>query len=226
MFAKPDRAAMTPARARSRTDGAASSFVERTDNSRDSSQPCAISPMQTTAARSGLTPWRSKWARLSAMCMHLIFEFDRYSNKASVTDAALGDYMPSELADVAHRAPQHRYLHATVVIEVKVKRRKRQLVMLVKGGHQPLGQIPRLVVIDIDQGRHAIPAAAGLLRSLLNSRPRQVPDGLGAVLVSPRLDDAVEIVHEVVVDRDGYALHGITRPSGWRTAEPRQSMAY
>jgi hypothetical protein len=67
-------------------------------------------------------------ARLSAMCMHLIFEFDRYSNKASVTDAALGDYMPSELADVAHRAPQHRYLHATVVIKMDMHRRHRQSV--------------------------------------------------------------------------------------------------
>jgi hypothetical protein len=62
-------------------------------------------------------------ARLSAMCMHLIFEFDWYSNKASVTDAALRDYMPSELADVAHRAPQHRYLHATVVIKMDMHRR-------------------------------------------------------------------------------------------------------
>src|ERR1700732_4980916 len=63
-------------------------------------------------------------ARLSAMCMHLVFEFDRYSNKASVTDAALGDYMPSELADVAHRAPQHRYLHATVVIKMDMHRHR------------------------------------------------------------------------------------------------------
>jgi hypothetical protein len=55
-------------------------------------------------------------ARLGAMRMAVIFEFNRNSNKASVAHAALGDYMPRELPDVGHRAPQHRYLHAAVVI--------------------------------------------------------------------------------------------------------------
>ena len=64
-------------------------------------------------------------ARLSAMCMHLIFEFNRYSNKASVTDAALGDYMPSKVVDLAPRPLQHGYLHAAVVVEVDVHRRDR-----------------------------------------------------------------------------------------------------
>ena len=94
-------------------------------------------------------------ARLSAMCMHLIFEFDRYSNKASVTDAALGDYMPSELADVAHRAPQHRYLHATVVIKMDMHRRHRQIMVLVKGPGQALRQCALLMIIDVDEGGHA-----------------------------------------------------------------------
>src|SRR5881227_1405297 len=42
---------MTRARARLRTDGAASPLVERADNSRDSSQSCAISSKQTAAAK-------------------------------------------------------------------------------------------------------------------------------------------------------------------------------
>jgi hypothetical protein len=64
-------------------------------------------------------------AGLSAMCMLLIFEFDRNSNKATVTDAALGDQVPSEVAEFGHRAPQHRYLHAAVVIKVDVHCRHR-----------------------------------------------------------------------------------------------------
>src|ERR1700730_2732268 len=89
-------------------------------------------------------------ARLRAMCMHLVFEFDRYSNKASVTDAALGDYIPSELADVTHRAPQHRYLHATVVIKMDMQRRHRQIMVLVKGPGQALRQCALLMIIDVD----------------------------------------------------------------------------
>src|SRR5271157_1970353 len=62
-------------------------------------------------------------AALGAMCMVLIFELDRNGNEASVTDAALGDDTPSEVPDFVHRAPQHRYLHAAVVIEVDVHSR-------------------------------------------------------------------------------------------------------
>jgi hypothetical protein len=48
--------------------------------------------------------------RLSAMWMLLSFEFNRNGNKASVTHTSLGDDMLSEVPDIAHRAPEHRYL--------------------------------------------------------------------------------------------------------------------
>jgi hypothetical protein len=78
-------------------------------------------------------------ARLSAMWMLLIFEFNRNSNKASVTHTALGDDMLSEVPDIAHRTPEHRYFDAAVVIKVDVHRRNRQIVVLVKGPGQALG---------------------------------------------------------------------------------------
>jgi hypothetical protein len=77
-------------------------------------------------------------SRLGAVSMLLIFEFNRNGNNASVSDASLGDHMPSEMLDVAHRSPQYRYLHAAVVIKVDVHCGNRQIVMLVKG----LGQAP------------------------------------------------------------------------------------
>jgi hypothetical protein len=42
-------------------------------------------------------PW------LSSVCMLLSFEFNGHSNEPSVTYAALGDNMPSEVPDVEHR---------------------------------------------------------------------------------------------------------------------------
>ena|SRR5438105_862413 len=76
--------------------------------------------------------------RLSAMWMLLIFEFDRNSNKASVTDAALRDQMASEVPEFGHRAPEHRYLHAAVVIKVDMHCRHRQIMVFMKGPSQTL----------------------------------------------------------------------------------------
>ena len=94
-------------------------------------------------------------ARLSAMWMLLIFEFDRNSNKASVTDAALGDQMASEVPEFGHRAPEHRYLHAAVVIKVNVHCRHRQIMVFMKGRGQALRQFPFLMIIDVDEYRHS-----------------------------------------------------------------------
>ena len=63
----------------------------------------------------------------------LIFEFDRNGNEAPVTNASFGNNMPCEVLDIAHRAPQHRDLHATVVVKVDVHRRDRQMMVGVKG---------------------------------------------------------------------------------------------
>ncbi len=70
--------------------------------------------------------------RLSPMCMLSSFEFDGHGNEPSVTDAALGDDLPSEVPDIVHRAPQHRHLHAAIVIEVDVHRRNRQIMVRVE----------------------------------------------------------------------------------------------
>jgi len=92
---------------------------------------------------------------LSAMGMLLMFKFDRNSNKASVTDAALADNMPGETPDFVHRAPQHRYLHAAVVIKVDMYCRHRQVMVLVKGPGQALRQCTLLMIVYIDECGHA-----------------------------------------------------------------------
>jgi hypothetical protein len=142
-------------------------------------------------------------ARLSAMCMHLIFEFDRYSNKASVTDAALGDYMPSELADVAHRAPQHRYLHTTVVIKMDMHRRHRQIMVhrscdairfenLGESGFPPdAGFKPDLAQTADERVRKGQVALSG--RRLHPTAPLVQAGGAGAHLRTPRWRKGIRI---------------------------------
>jgi hypothetical protein len=87
--------------------------------------------------------------------MLLIFKFNRNGNKASVSDAALGDHMPREMLDAAHRSSQYRYLHAAIVIKVDVHCGNRQIVVLVKGLRQAPRQSALLMIIDVDQCGHS-----------------------------------------------------------------------
>ena len=57
-------------------------------------------------------------ARLGAMGVRLVLEFDRDGNEPSVTDAALGNDPLSEVADVTHGPLQYRDFHAAVVVEM------------------------------------------------------------------------------------------------------------
>jgi hypothetical protein len=65
------------------------------------------------------------------------------------------------------------------------------------------------VIINIDQRSDAVAAGAGFLECLLHPRARKVPDRLRSVLVAARSDKAVEVYHQVVVDSDRNALHGV-----------------
>ena len=46
---------------------------------------------------------------------------------------------------------------------------------------------------------------------LFEPGPGEVADCLGTVLVAPRRDDAIEVCHQIVVERNGHALHGLLR---------------
>jgi hypothetical protein len=93
--------------------------------------------------------------RLSPMRMLLSFECNGHSNEPPVTYAALGDDMPSEVPEVVHRTPQHRHLHATIVIKVDVHRRNRQIMVLVRAPGQPLRQFAVVMIVDVDECCHA-----------------------------------------------------------------------
>ena len=94
-------------------------------------------------------------APASTMCMLPSFEFNGHSNEPSMTYAALGNDMPSEVPDILHRAPQHRYFHATIVIKVNVHRRNRQIMVLVRGPGQALRQFAVVMIVDVDECCHA-----------------------------------------------------------------------
>jgi hypothetical protein len=145
--------------------------------------------------------------RLSSMCMFLGFECNGHSNEPSVTYATLRDNLPSEVPHILHRAPQHRYLHATVVIKVDVHRHNRQIMVLVRGPGQALRQFAVVMIVDVDERRHACLCALRRLLHLCNSRSGEITNRLRSVLVAKRGNHVIERRDELVVDRNGDSLH-------------------
>src|SRR5262245_28150647 len=134
----------------------------------------------------------------------------RHHDNAAVAHAALGDHVLGEVLHRAGLALEHGHLHAAVVVEVDVERGQRQLVVVVERLGQAFGQLAGGVIVDVDHGRHAVALGVERFRRLADAGAGEVADGLGAILVAPGRDDAIELGHELVVDGDGHALHGTT----------------
>jgi hypothetical protein len=56
-----------------------------------------------------------------------------------MTNSALGDDTPREVAHVAHRTSQNRDLQTTVVVEMHVHRCHRQIMVVMKRPSQAFG---------------------------------------------------------------------------------------
>src|SRR4051812_50197233 len=84
--------------------------------------------------------------------------------------------------------------------------------MIVEGLGQPLRQLARGMVIDVDQGGDAVALGVKRLAGLADAGAGEVADRLGAVLVAAGGDDAVELGHQLVIDGDGHALHASLSP--------------
>src|SRR4051795_2892040 len=86
--------------------------------------------------------------------------------------------------------------------------------MIVEGLGQPLRQLARGMVIDVDQGGDAVALGVKRLAGLADAGAGEVADRLGAVLVAAGGDDAIELGHQLVIDGDGHALHASLANSG------------
>ena len=76
---------------------------------------------------------------------------DRHAHDLSVTYAALSDDMLAELLHVVSLTLEHRDLEAGVMIEMDVQRSERQLVVLMIGVRQALGELPGGMVVGVDE---------------------------------------------------------------------------
>src|SRR6185295_7606359 len=90
-------------------------------------------------------------------------------------------------------------------------------MVVVEGVGQPLRQLTRVVIVDVNQRGNAVPFLVKRFRRLADASASEVSDRFRAVLVAAGGDDAVKLQHELVVDGNGHALHGGPSRSGMST---------
>ena len=82
--------------------------------------------------------------------------------------------------------------NATAVSEVDVHRRDRQIMMIVRGLAQALRQFASLMIINVDECRHARLSIITLSPELGNTCSSEIADRLRSVLVPALFDAAIK----------------------------------
>ena len=82
-------------------------------------------------------------------------------------DAPFGCHVFGEPADPRSFAPQHRDLHAGVVVEMHMHSCDRQVVVIVERARQPVRQVAAVVVVHVGESRSAAPGHRALGRELM-----------------------------------------------------------
>ena len=100
----------------------------------------------------------------TAVLMHAV---RRQVDHVAVAHAALGDDVIGEFLHIGASPLENCDFETALVIEVYVKRRLRKVVVLVEVSRKAPRQFARLVVVDVDERRHARPRSADLDGGLL-----------------------------------------------------------
>ena len=135
---------------------------------------------------------------------------DRHGNETDLTvrDAAFGDDRFRKLAHRGGVAPKHRDFEAAVVIEMDVHRRDLMTVMVVVRIGQPLGQLARVVIEDVGEGRHAVPGDIAIDARPLEAKTREIAHRLRAIVIALAFHERGQLGREFVGHADRDPLHG------------------
>ena len=92
----------------------------------------------------------------------LLIDLDGDEIELAVADTALGHHRLGELADRRRRSAQEGRLETVLVIEMRVHRRHRQIVMIMLDRRQALGQFALVVIrrVGTDWPRSVAPHPA------------------------------------------------------------------
>ena len=128
-----------------------------------------------------------------------------------VLDTTLGRNGIGKATDVTRTSLEHDALDAMVVIEMRMHRRDRQVMVVVLQRSQALGQVPLMMVVDVGEIGHAVRVLIRAFAEAIQVRSQDVTHGLGPVAVATALDQRVELVRQLVVERNREAFHAASR---------------
>jgi hypothetical protein len=131
----------------------------------------------------------------------------RYTHEPSVPNPALRNHVIGKMAHMRFIAMQDRDLHAASMIEMHMHGRMRQVMVIVEKAGKTPRKFPRTVVIDIDQGGHAVPGVARFFHGLAHARTGKIAHRLRSVLITARRYHAIKLRHQIVIHGNGQTLH-------------------
>lgn len=155
------------------------------------------------------------------MCLGLKFRGDH--DQAAMADASFRDNLVCNCLDLGGLPLQDSGFHAVVVIEMNVEGRQDELVVVVESPYEPLRQVARGMVENIDDCGNAILGTGCVQYRFLQARAGQVADSLRAVLVASCPNDLVKLGHQIVVKGYGDALHIFLQNLTGLTTQQRRS---
>ena len=91
-----------------------------------------------------------------------VLDLHRDQVELAVADATLGGNRIRKPAHVARATLKHHALNAVFMVEVRMHRRDRQVVMVMLDAHQALGQVALVVVVDVREVGHTMRFGDGL----------------------------------------------------------------
>jgi hypothetical protein len=109
------------------------------------------------------------------LCMGLV---QGQVDDVSMTYPSFGNDVIGKMLHIGATSLEHCNFHATLLIEMHVQRRLRQVAMIVEIAREALRQFARSMVVNIDQSRHTRMGSADLYGCLLEARAGEVADRL------------------------------------------------
>ena len=97
---------------------------------------------------------------------------------------------------------------------MNMQRCLREVVVIVKVGGKAFRQFALVVIINVDERGKAFLRAADFRGAMLQAGPGEIAYRLRTIGVTPRRHEAFEVRRQIVVDRNGNALHGRSSDKG------------
>lgn len=134
-------------------------------------------------------------SRSHALLLRRSIEILRNQHDVAMPYASFRDDMLGEMPELGGPPLEHRHLHATLLVQMNVKRSDWQLVMMVIGAGQFFGQFTGLVIVDVDNRRDTLGLWIGVLGGPLDAGTHQISNSFGAILVATHRDELIEFRH-------------------------------